>query len=106
LAKEPGKQGVGELRRAGGPVYLFPEEAAGAMAGLDRYRRMRERPEGTHRTFPVDQEAAAAVLRTVASAGRSVLLPEETERLLSAYGLPLAPSKMAADEKQIGRAHV
>src|SRR3989454_976579 len=104
MGKEQGKQGVEELRRAGVPVYLFPEEAAGAMAGLDRYRRMRERPEGTHRTFPVDQEAAAAVLRAVASAGRSVLLPEETERLLSAYGLPLAPSKMAADEKQAAAA--
>ncbi|PYT16405.1 MAG: hypothetical protein DMF51_04795 [Acidobacteria bacterium] len=104
MGKEQGKQGVEELRRAGVPVYLFPEEAARAMAGLDRYRRMRERPEGTHRTFPVDQEAASAVLRAVASAGRSVLLPEETERLLSAYGLPLAPSKMAADERQAAAA--
>src|SRR5881296_705285 len=104
MGKEQGKQGVEELRAAGIPVYLFPEEAARAMAGLDRYRRLRSRPEGSRRTFDVDQEAASAVLRAVASAGRSVLLPEETERLLSAYGLPLAPSKMAADERQAAAA--
>ncbi|HYS78781.1 MAG TPA: acetate--CoA ligase family protein [Candidatus Dormibacteraeota bacterium] len=104
MGKEQGKQGVEELRRAGIPVYLFPEEAAHAMAGLERYRRMRERPEGTRRTFQADQAAAAAVLTRAATAGRSVLPPEEIERLLKAYGLPLAPSKMAADEKQAASA--
>src|SRR2546422_575297 len=34
MGKEQGRQGVEELRRAGVPVYLFPEEAAHAMAGL------------------------------------------------------------------------
>src|SRR5881628_627799 len=55
MGQEQGKQGVEELRAAGIPVYMFPEEAARALAGLDRYRRLRSRPEGSHRTFDVDR---------------------------------------------------
>jgi len=104
MGKEQGRQGVEDLRRAGIPVYMFPEEAAHAMAGLERYRRSRERPEGSRRTFSVDGAAATALLRAAAAAGRPVLPPEETERLLAAYGLPLAASRMAADERQAAAA--
>src|SRR5882762_7381104 len=100
MGKEQGEQGVEELRAAGVPVYMFPEEAARAMAGLDRYRRLRSRPEGRPRTFAVDRARAAAVLTAAASAGRQVLLPEETEQVLAAYGLTVAPSRVAADEKE------
>jgi len=100
MGKEQGKQGVEELRAAGIPVYLFPEEAARAMAGLDRYRRIRTRPEGKRRVFEVDRAGAATVLKAAARSGRTVLLPEETERLLRAYGLPAAPAMMAADETE------
>ncbi len=97
MGKEQGKQGVEELRASGIPVYMFPEEAARAMAGLDRYRRIRSRPEGSRRTFEVDRERAAAVLRGAAAAGRQILLPEETDDLLRAHGLLMAPSRIAAD---------
>jgi len=66
MGKEQGKQGVEELRRAGLPVYLFPEEAARAMAGLLRYRRLRDRPEGTTPTFKV-----ASIFPATRSAGAS-----------------------------------
>lgn len=94
MGKEQGRQGVEELRRAGIPVYLFPEEAARAMAGLERYRRIRERPEGSPRSFAVDRARAEAALRAAAAAGRSVLTLEETAELLVAYGLPVAPARL------------
>ena len=100
MGKEQGRRGVLELRRAGIPVYLFPEEAARAMAGLDHHRRIRERVQGAHRAFEVDRPRAGAVLRAAVAAGRAALLPEETEDLLRAYGLPLAPSRMAADAQE------
>ncbi|HEV8700029.1 MAG TPA: acetate--CoA ligase family protein [Candidatus Polarisedimenticolia bacterium] len=100
MGKEQGRRGVEELRRAGVPVYLFPEEAARALAGLDHHRRVRERVEGTHRAFDVDRRRAAAVLEAAAAAGRAALAPEETEALLRAYGLPLAPSRLAADAQE------
>jgi acetyl coenzyme A synthetase (ADP forming)-like protein len=100
MGKEQGREGVEELRRAGIPAYLFPEEAARAMAGLDRYRRIRERPEGRVPDLPVDRERAGAVLAAVAAAGRTDLLPEEVARLLTAYGLPVAPSRAAAGAQE------
>ena len=48
----------------------------------------------------MDRARAAAVLTAAASAGRQVLLPEETEQVLAAYGLSVAPSRVAADEKE------
>jgi acetyltransferase len=96
MGKEQGRQGVDELRRAGVPVYLFPEEAAHAMAGLLHYRRIRERPSGKAPSFEVDREAARAVLFGAAAQGRDVLALDEVERLLGAYGLPVVPSRTAA----------
>ncbi|HEU4401539.1 MAG TPA: acetate--CoA ligase family protein [Candidatus Polarisedimenticolia bacterium] len=95
MGKEQGRQGVEDLRRAGVPVYLFPEEAARAMAGLDRYRRIRDRPEGRSVSYPADRAAAEAVVARAAGVGRTDLLPEETSDLLRAYGFPLAPARFA-----------
>ncbi len=95
MGKEQGQRGIEELRAAGIPVYLFPEEAARAMAGLDRYRRIRERPEGVARSFPVNRRRAEAALGSAAAAGRSDLTPEEVSELLVAYGFPVAPSRFA-----------
>jgi acetyl coenzyme A synthetase (ADP forming)-like protein len=100
MGKEQGRQGVEELRAAGLPVYLFPEEAARAMAGLLRYRRLRERPEGSHREFDVDREAARGILGAAAASGRNALNPEETTALLEAYGLPVAKSRTVAGEEE------
>ena len=95
MGKEQGRQGVEELRAAGIPVYLFPEEAARAMAALERYRRIKERPEGTLVSFETDRARVASLLEGAAAAGRVVLTPEEAGEVVAAYGLPLAPSRVA-----------
>src|SRR5437867_8593464 len=100
MGKGQGEQAVEELRTAGVPVYMFPEEAARALAGLHRYGHIRSRPEGRQRHFDVDREGAATALAGASGAGRQVLLPEETEGLLRAYGLPVVPQAVAADEKE------
>ena len=94
MGKEQGRESVEELRRAGMPVYLFPEEAARAMAGLLRYRRIRERPEGRLPSFATRRDRAHEVLGGAAAAGRVVLTIEETADLLAAYDLPTAPSRI------------
>jgi len=94
MGKEQGRESVEELRRAGMPVYLFPEEAARAMAGLLRYRRIRERPEGRLPSFATRRDRAHEVLAGAAAAGRAVLTIEETAELLAAYDLPTAPSRI------------
>jgi acetyltransferase len=100
MGKEQGRQAVADLRHAGIPVYAFPEEAARALAGLDRYRRIRERPEGRFVTFEVDRDRARRALRSAAAAGRIDLSAEETSELLAAYGLPLAPSSIVPTESE------
>jgi acetyltransferase len=104
MGKAEGRQGVEDLRRAGVPVYLFPEEAARAMAALARYRRIRERPEGKAVAFPADRERAKAAIARARRAGRAVLDAEETADLLGAYGLPLVPSREAATPGEVLRA--
>jgi acetyl coenzyme A synthetase (ADP forming)-like protein len=104
MGKNEGAQGVEDLRRAGVPVYLFPEEAARAMAGLAGYRRIRERPEGIVRALEVDRTRAAALLRGAATAGRQVLSQDEVAGLLAAYGLPMVPSRFADTPEEAARA--
>ena len=96
MGTEAGRRGVEELRAAGIPVYMFPEETAHAMAALDRYRRIRERPIGRVPELGIDRRRAEAALRPAQEEKRAVLTQEETEELLKAYGLPIAPSRVAS----------
>jgi len=96
MGTERGREGVAMLRRAGVPVYMFPEEAAQAMAGLDRYRRIRERPQGRIPALRVDTARARKLLGAVAAAGRTQLTDDETAVLLRAYGFPVAASCTAS----------
>jgi acetyl coenzyme A synthetase (ADP forming)-like protein len=100
MGKDQGRRGVEDLRRAGVPVYLFPEEAARAMAGLVAYRRVRERPEGKRVVHPVDRAAASAAIAAARAAGRDVLTAEETAALLRAYGLPGVPGRDAGTPEE------
>jgi acyl-CoA synthetase (NDP forming) len=95
MGKEQGAASVEALRQAGLPVYLFPEETARAMAGLLRYQRIRERPEGKRVTFTVDRARARAVVDGARAAGRVALETDEVAGLLAAYGLPMVPTRPA-----------
>jgi len=75
------------------PVYRFPEEAASAMSAMVRYRKLREAPQGQPVRFDVDRAGGRKVIAGARRAGRTALTPEEVERLLGAYGFPLAPSR-------------
>jgi len=84
-------------------IYLFPESAVQALAALERYRQWREKPIGEVRSFDVDREAAVELLNEVRRQGRSELAPLEAQRLLECYGIPVARSAVAQDEKELGR---
>jgi acetyl coenzyme A synthetase (ADP forming)-like protein len=91
-----GRQHLGEaielLRGRGFPVYSFPEEAARALASMNRYRLIRERPMGDIPELDVDRSAVSRILETAAREGREWLDAGEVERVLEAYGLPMAES--------------
>jgi len=85
------------------PSYLFPEEAARALArAADRGDWLR-RPDGQVPTLPgVRQEEAAAVLADALAGGPRWLTVEESAKLLDCYGLPVAAWGLASTPEQAG----
>ncbi|MGD8374602.1 MAG: CoA-binding protein, partial [Acidobacteriota bacterium] len=94
MGKHGAQEAVQLLRGNGVPVYPFPELAAQALQAMSHYREMRERPEPVEERFPANRRAAERILRRAAREGRENLRPEEAEALLSAYGIPFAPSRL------------
>lgn len=97
MGKAQGDKGVQTLRNASIPVYPFPEPAAQAMAALDLYRRIRERPRGRRVRFSVQRARVERVLKSVRKAGRRQLDFQEVEEVLTAYGFPMPPRRVATD---------
>jgi acetyl coenzyme A synthetase (ADP forming)-like protein len=92
MGKQRSDEGVAWLRRHRIPVYRFPENAAAAMAGLARYRVLRDRPIGKIVTFAADRGRARKAIASARKARRTMLSAREVSEVLLAYGFPLAPS--------------
>lgn len=93
-------QGLAELNEAGIPGYRFPESAARALAAMYRHRRWLERPAGQVRAFDADRDTVAGIIAAARDEGREKLSETEVMRVLEAYGIPVAPYRVArtADE--------
>ncbi|MCI4326384.1 MAG: acetate--CoA ligase family protein [Thermoplasmata archaeon] len=84
---------VGILEEHGVPTFTFPEEAVAGLGTLAKYHAWKIRPRTRVRSFPVDRPAARAAI-AAARRSRSSVLPEYAARaLLTAYGIPFAPSR-------------
>jgi acetyltransferase len=92
MGKQRSDEGIAWLRRNRIPVYRFPENAAAAMAGLARYRVLRDRPVGKTVTFTAERGRARKAFASARNAGRTMLSAREVSEVLLAYGFPLAPS--------------
>jgi acetate---CoA ligase (ADP-forming) len=83
------------------PSYQFPEDAARALARSAVYGEWRQRPEGTVRDFPnVRPDEAASIISSVLATGARWLTAEETQQLLSCYGIRLAPTRFVSTPEQ------
>lgn len=88
-------QEVQMLEEGGIPSFTFPEEAVVALSSLAHYQQRLDRPARPFHTYPVDHEAVARLLADLPPA-ESTVLPEFSARaLLSAYGVPFAPARLA-----------
>jgi acetyltransferase len=93
------------LREANLPVYIFPEAAARTLAAMNRYRDIRNRPEGVVRHFQdVDKKQVAQVFDKVMEEGRERLNDMEVRAVLEAYRFPMAPSVYVSDPDKLGKA--
>ncbi len=87
------------------PTYLFPEDAAAALAKVARHARWRERPQPPPATFAEAREAeAAAILAQALAAGRDWLDAGECARLLDCYGVAMPEALFAESPAAAGAA--
>jgi acetyl coenzyme A synthetase (ADP forming)-like protein len=87
------------------PTYLFPEDAARALAKTVRYAPRRERPQAPAASFEDVREAeAAAILAEALGARREWLGAEECARLLDCYGIAMPEALVVADAVAAGEA--
>ena len=86
------------LQDGGVPCFALPGEAARAMTALVRYNEIRNREIGDVETFSdVDQAEGAKIMEAAKAAGKSSLSANEVYRILSAYNIPVADWRMAAN---------
>jgi len=103
MGREGLPAGKAELHRAGIPAYIFPESAARALGALRRHREWRARPVVQVRQLPTNRERAQRVLHTAAAGARRKLSELEVLDVLGAYGIPVAPARLARDPEDAVR---
>ncbi|NUM81917.1 acetate--CoA ligase family protein [bacterium] len=89
MGQQEGRQAIALLRQNKIPVYFFPEHTVYALKAMDQYRRWREKPEGTIKTFDVDRKAVEQILSQAKSENRKQLSFSEVTSILNAYHFPL-----------------
>lgn len=86
--------------KAGIPTYSTPEDAVRAFLQLVQYRRnqqlLMEVPPSRFPELPHDCKTASAVLHSALAAGRTMLSEVEAKAVLTAYGIPVVPTRTAA----------
>ncbi len=103
MGREGLPQGKAELHEVGIPAYIFPESAARALATLCRYREWTERPALETPTYPVDAARARAIIDRAVAEGLSKLSEIDTLDLFDAYGIPVAPARLATSATEAAR---
>lgn len=78
------------------PSFAFPEDAAIALARVAQLGAWRQRPEGRIPRFAGSRpDEAAGILASGLERGGGWLEPDEVDRLLACYGVPVARSERA-----------
>jgi acyl-CoA synthetase (NDP forming) len=82
------------------PLYAFPESAVRALNGMIRYANIRKKNYEEPRKFFVHHDEAEKILVSAAQEKRRSLNQQEIQKLLSIYGIPLAPLTGATSAKE------
>lgn len=90
------EEGIKILTARGVPNYSFPERAASAFRAMSDYRGIRERPSPVYSQFDVDKEAVKRIIDQVKSEGRLSIGDAEGRLIMTAYGLQIPKSDVAA----------
>ena len=94
LGRTTDSPGFMELVNHSLPSYLYPENAARALAAMHRYAQYLKRDEGQLRTYDVSRATAGTILDNALSEGRTRLSEIEAVEFLEAYGLKTARARL------------
>jgi acetyltransferase len=93
------------LQDGGVPCFALPGEAARAMTALVKYNDIRNRKIGEVETFSdVDQAQGAKIMAAAKAAGKSSLSADEVYSILTAYNIPVADWRLAANAEDAVKA--
>ncbi len=93
------------LQDGGVPCFALPGEAARAMTALVKYNDIRNREIGDVETFSdVDQAQGAKIMAAAKAAGKSSLSADEVYSILTAYNIPVADWRLAANAEDAVKA--
>jgi len=94
------------LRRAGIATYDTPTDAVQSLAYLTQYgqaqRALARTPRDLPNEFTVDAATARTLLAGVARDGRTTLTEPEAKAVLSAFGIPVAETRVASKLEDVG----
>jgi acetyltransferase len=93
-------QGFELLKENNVPAYIFPESIARSIAKIDKYRRWRDRQEGTLPNFAVDRASVRRIVDESIAAKRQEIIGEQAMALLQAYGVPVASYRYASSAEE------
>ncbi len=103
LGRTSDSPGFMELVNHSLPSYLYPENAARALAAMYRYAQYLKRDEGKVRTFDVSRARAGTILDNAIGEGRTRLTEIEAVEFLEAYGLTTARARLCKDVDDAAR---
>ena len=94
------QSGIAVLQDYGVPNYPFPERAAQSFKAMAEYREVRKRssPEFVH--YEVDKDSVRSIIEEVLSEGRVTIGDFEAREILTAYGMKIPQSELAATPEE------
>ncbi len=92
---------------AGIPVFSTPDDAVRAFGYLAQAHRLRERlthAPAQSREVAADRTAARAIISSAQAEGSTTLSEIKVKKLLTAYGIPIVPTRFAATAEAVEEA--
>jgi len=97
-------EAVAILRKNRIPHYSFPEAAVRSLAALGRFGEWLRTPLEEPREFDVDKARVARVFESERAEGRTQLPELKALEVLTAYGIPVAPHRLASSGEEVAAA--
>jgi acyl-CoA synthetase (NDP forming) len=99
--KEEWRQTVEVVRRAGVPVYYFPEAAARVLYHMDRFRKMRDRKIHPAPRLDADRKSAEKLVTQAPLNTEGFMSAADVAALLELYGIPLVGERRARNLDEV-----